>query len=217
MMPDLVHENMGHQLFEAMAAIGPFVENRPPIEIDGWRQRAGQVGAGIPHMVAPVEPEDVEGAFKLHRLDHVGIGKILDLQDHGGEMLAEQVGQALDGGLREALDVGERGCMAGHGAGLAQGLVMVEKLGAAQRAGLTAELPEWTLDGEHLKRTIRFSDFSQAFGFMTRVALLAEAQDHHPEWFNVWNRVDIALTTHDAGGLSARDVTLARAIDALLA
>lgn len=94
---------------------------------------------------------------------------------------------------------------------------MVEKLGAAQRAGLTAELPEWTLDGEHLKRTIRFADFSQAFGFMTRVALLAEAQDHHPEWFNVWNRVDIALTTHDAGGLSARDVTLARAIDALLA
>lgn len=94
---------------------------------------------------------------------------------------------------------------------------MVEKLGAAQRAGLAAELPDWTLDGEHLKRTIRFADFSQAFGFMTRVALLAEAQDHHPEWFNVWNRVDIALTTHDAGGLSERDVALARAIDALLA
>lgn len=93
---------------------------------------------------------------------------------------------------------------------------MVEKLDAAARAGLAAELPEWTLDGEHLKRSFRFRDFNAAWGFMARVALLAEAQDHHPEWFNVWNRVDIALTTHDAGGLSARDVRLARAIDALL-
>ena len=62
-----------------------------------------------------------------------------------------------------------------------------------------------------------FADFSQAFGFMTRVALLAEAADHHPEWSNVWNRVDILLTTHDAGGLSMRDADLARAIDALVA
>lgn len=93
---------------------------------------------------------------------------------------------------------------------------MVEKLDAAARAALGAELPDWTLDGEHLKRSFRFADFNAAWGFMARVALLAEAQDHHPEWFNVYNRVDIALTTHDAGGLSARDVKLATAIDALL-
>ena len=93
----------------------------------------------------------------------------------------------------------------------------VEKLDEAARAALPTELPEWKVDGEHLKRTFRFADFSQAFAFMTRVALLAETQDHHPEWFNVYNRVEIALTTHDAGGLSARDLTLARAIDALLA
>ncbi|MFQ3665856.1 MAG: 4a-hydroxytetrahydrobiopterin dehydratase [Sphingomonadaceae bacterium] len=93
---------------------------------------------------------------------------------------------------------------------------MVEKLDAEARAALAADLPEWTLDGEHLKRTFRFADFSQAFAFMTRVALLAEKQDHHPEWFNVWNRVEIALTTHDAGGLSPRDVRLARAIDQLV-
>ncbi len=93
---------------------------------------------------------------------------------------------------------------------------MVEKLGAEARAGLAQALPGWTLDGEHLKRSFRFADFVEAFGFMAKVALLAEKQDHHPEWFNVWNRVDIALTTHDAGGLSARDVTLAKAIEALV-
>ncbi len=94
---------------------------------------------------------------------------------------------------------------------------MVEKLDDAARSQLAATLPHWTLDGEHLKRTFRFKDFSEAFAFMTRVALLAEQQDHHPEWFNVYNRVEIALTTHDAGGLSARDLKLAKAIDALLA
>ncbi|WP_164156335.1 4a-hydroxytetrahydrobiopterin dehydratase [Sandarakinorhabdus rubra] len=93
---------------------------------------------------------------------------------------------------------------------------MVEKLDDEARAVLAAQLPDWQVDGEHLKRSFRFKDFSEAFGFMARVALLAEAQDHHPEWFNVWNRVDIALTTHDAGGLSVRDVKLARAIDALI-
>jgi 4a-hydroxytetrahydrobiopterin dehydratase len=93
---------------------------------------------------------------------------------------------------------------------------MVEKLDATARAALAADLPGWRVDGEHVKRSYRFRDFSQAWGFMNRVALLAEAQGHHPEWFNVYNKVDIALTTHDAGGLSERDVTLAKAIDALV-
>lgn len=92
---------------------------------------------------------------------------------------------------------------------------MVEKLDAEMRAALPETLPQWTLDGERLRRSFRFRNFSEAFAFMTRVALLAEQQDHHPEWSNVWNRVDIALTTHDANGLSARDVRLAKAIDAL--
>jgi 4a-hydroxytetrahydrobiopterin dehydratase len=63
---------------------------------------------------------------------------------------------------------------------------------------------------------LKFADFSEAFAFMTRVALLAEKADHHPEWSNVWNRVDILLTTHDAGGLSTRDIAMAQAIDALI-
>jgi 4a-hydroxytetrahydrobiopterin dehydratase len=95
---------------------------------------------------------------------------------------------------------------------------MVEKLDEAARAALGGSLPEWrVLAGrDAMQREFRFRDFNQAWGFMARVALLAEAQDHHPEWFNVYNRVEITLTTHDAGGLSERDVKLARAIDALL-
>ena len=93
---------------------------------------------------------------------------------------------------------------------------MVEKLDDTARATLATKLPDWQLAGEHLKRSFRFKDFNEAWGFMSRVALLAEAQDHHPEWFNVYNKVDIALTTHDAGGLSARDVRLAKAIEALI-
>lgn len=78
-----------------------------------------------------------------------------------------------------------------------------------------AGLPEWHLraDGAAIVREFVFADFAEAFGFMTRVALAAEKADHHPEWRNAWNRVEIALTTHDAGGLTARDLDLARAID----
>ncbi len=95
---------------------------------------------------------------------------------------------------------------------------MTERLDDAARSRLAAELPGWRLvEGrDAIRREFRFRDFSEAWGFMSRVALLAEAQNHHPEWSNVWNRVEILLTTHDAGGLSARDLRLARAIDALV-
>ena len=94
---------------------------------------------------------------------------------------------------------------------------MVAKLSDAQRAGLAAALPEWAMvEGrDAIVRAFKFADFSAAWGFMARVALLAEQQDHHPEWENVYNRVTITLTTHDAGGLSERDERLARAIDKL--
>lgn len=94
---------------------------------------------------------------------------------------------------------------------------MIAKLSEAERAALARTLPDWRMaDGrDAIVRQFRFADFSAAWGFMCRVALAAEKQDHHPEWSNVWNRVDILLTTHDAKGLSARDVTLAQAIDAL--
>lgn len=94
----------------------------------------------------------------------------------------------------------------------------IAELTKAERDAALAELPEWSLarEGKAVTRSLRFADFSEAFGFMTRVALLAESQDHHPEWSNVYNRVEIALTTHDAGGLSQRDVAMAKAIDTLL-
>jgi len=95
---------------------------------------------------------------------------------------------------------------------------MVAKLTDTERAALAASLPHWRMaEGrDAIVRRFAFADFSEAWGFMARVALLAEKHGHHPEWSNVWNRVEILLTTHDAGGLSARDVTLARAIDGLL-
>ena len=94
----------------------------------------------------------------------------------------------------------------------------IAKLTDAQRDSALANLPGWTLraDGLAITRRFSFTDFSEAFAFMTRVALLAEKADHHPEWANVWNRVDITLTTHDAGGLSARDVAMAAGIEEML-
>jgi 4a-hydroxytetrahydrobiopterin dehydratase len=95
----------------------------------------------------------------------------------------------------------------------------VEPLSDEDRAEALDTLDEWDYDEarDAITRSFTFADFSEAFAFMTRVALLAEKADHHPEWSNVWNRVEILLTTHDASGLSYKDVALAEAIDALLA
>ena len=96
---------------------------------------------------------------------------------------------------------------------------MVERLSPEAREEALASIPDWTLDEarDGIARSFRFRDFSEAFAFMTRVALAAEQADHHPEWSNVWNRVDIFLTTHSAGGLTALDVALARRIDGFAA
>lgn len=87
----------------------------------------------------------------------------------------------------------------------------------AERGPAPITAPEgWSLAEGRLRRELRFADFSEAFAFMTRVALLAERADHHPEWTNVWNRVSIELVTHDTGGVTERDVELAQAINELL-
>lgn len=95
--------------------------------------------------------------------------------------------------------------------------MQVEKLSADAAAAGIAALDGWAMDrgGDAISRQWTFDDFVAAFGFMTRVAILAEKADHHPEWSNVYNKVTITLTTHDAGGLSARDMELAAQIDAL--
>lgn len=94
----------------------------------------------------------------------------------------------------------------------------IPRLTDAERDALLDRIPQWKLreDGLAIERTFRFANFSAAWGFMSRVALLAEKTDHHPEWFNVYNRVDITLTTHDAGGLSARDDAMAQAIETFI-
>jgi 4a-hydroxytetrahydrobiopterin dehydratase len=96
---------------------------------------------------------------------------------------------------------------------------MIPKLSESERAEALATLPKWLHQAERdaIVRQFKFSDFSEAFGFMTRVALLAEKADHHPEWSNVYNRVEVLLTTHDCNGLSKRDIAMAKAIDALVA
>ena len=92
-----------------------------------------------------------------------------------------------------------------------------EPLAPGERDRLAETLPGWRLlpDRDAIARDFKFKDFGAAWGFMARVALLAERHDHHPEWSNVYSQVSITLTTHDAGGLSERDVRLARAIDAV--
>lgn len=95
----------------------------------------------------------------------------------------------------------------------------VERLSREEAETLVSALTGWEFsrDGDAIQRSFEFADFVAAFGFMTKVAILAEKQDHHPEWSNVYNTVRIELTTHDAGGLSMRDVILARAIEGVLA
>ncbi len=95
---------------------------------------------------------------------------------------------------------------------------MADKLSEEARKTALGELEGWHHDAarDAISRRFEFADFSAAFAFMTRVALIAESMDHHPEWSNVYNKVDIALTTHDADGLSERDVMMAKAIEALL-
>jgi 4a-hydroxytetrahydrobiopterin dehydratase len=94
---------------------------------------------------------------------------------------------------------------------------MAEKLTPADRDKALAGLAGWRFDAstDAITRDFKFKDFSEAFGFMTRVALLAQAADHHPDWSNSYNKVTITLSTHSAGGLTEKDVRLATQIDGL--
>jgi 4a-hydroxytetrahydrobiopterin dehydratase len=89
------------------------------------------------------------------------------------------------------------------------------KLSDAEIEAALAGLDRWRRDGDKLLRELRFPDFVTAFGFMAAVALVAERMNHHPEWFNVYGTVRVHLATHDAGGITGKDLELARAIDAI--
>ena len=94
---------------------------------------------------------------------------------------------------------------------------MVERLSAEARKSALKNLFGWSElgDREAITRTFIFKDFNEAFGFMTRAALVAEKSDHHPEWRNVYKTVEVVLATHDAGGVTARDIKLAEAMNAI--
>lgn len=94
---------------------------------------------------------------------------------------------------------------------------MVEKLTASARAAALGKLTGWSevAGRDAITKKFNFKDFNEAFGFMARAALVAEKLDHHPEWFNVYNRVEVTLATHDAGGVTERDVELAEAMNRL--
>jgi 4a-hydroxytetrahydrobiopterin dehydratase len=96
---------------------------------------------------------------------------------------------------------------------------MTQRLSAEERKSALAALPGWTEVGgrEAIARTYVFKDFNEAFGFMSRAALIAEKSDHHPEWRNVYKTVEVELSTHDAGGVTAKDVELAKAMNAIAA
>lgn len=92
---------------------------------------------------------------------------------------------------------------------------MVKKLSSEEKSAALAKIPGWMAASQRdaIQKTFKFVDFNAAFGFMTRAALIAEQMNHHPEWLNVYNRVDVTLTTHDCGGLSEKDIHLAQALD----
>ncbi len=92
---------------------------------------------------------------------------------------------------------------------------MPEKMTEQSIAEILGKLPGWEKaeNGRAIRKSFKFKDFSEAWAFMSRVALLAEKMDHHPEWFNVYNRVDVTLNTHDAGGVTERDIKLAQAME----
>lgn len=93
------------------------------------------------------------------------------------------------------------------------------KLEPAAKSAALAQLPQWrdVAGRDAIARNFRFADFGEAFAFMSRVALLAEKMDHHPEWSNVYNKVDVTLSTHDAGGVTEKDIAMAKAMDAFAA
>ena len=115
---------------------------------------------------------------------------------------------AFASGWRSAI----RGTMETH-----EVATMAEKLTGNARKSALAKLPGWSevKNRDAISRQFTFSDFNEAFGFMARAALVAEKLDHHPEWFNVYNKVEVTLATHDAGGVTERDVKLAQAMDRL--
>ena len=242
MVADLVDDDVGDQRFQADARLDPFVEQGAPVEVDHRRQLARDPAALLVERAAAIEAGEFERIVDAELLEHLVFGEFLDPKHHilmvdpkvGRQPGDRRVGEPLDlGGIRckgltlphpksdierfpQKWEPVLRSVSAAlRPAGALREEEAVAKLSGTERQEALAALPGWTHDEtrDAIARSFRFRDFGEAFAFMTRVALEAEKADHHPEWSNVWNRVDIVLTTHSDGGLTAKDVALARKID----
>lgn len=224
-------DHMRDQTFEAHSGLRPFVEQGAAEQVDDRRELARDHRGLLADRPPCVEAGEVEGILDTYGGEHRLVWKFVDAHDHAVEMAAERLGQSRYRLVGKPLDrrcVGRESLTIAHAAATYRrsweraslrgvGEAMVAKLNMQEREAALAGLPgwEWDIKRDAISRSFRFGDFSQAFAFMTRVAMEAEKADHHPEWVNVWNRVDIVLTTHDASGLTMRDIGLARRIDAI--
>ena len=223
MVADLVDDDVGNQLLEADARFNPFVEQWPPVEVDHRRELARKHRRLLADGPAGIEARKVERILYAELIEHIVLGKVVDPEDDSVEVAPERVRQTRDRLLGEPLErreIGRKGLTIAHPSrhrSLSKELTMT--LTAEERGAALAALPDWRWDEARggIARSFKFRDFGEAFAFMTRVALAAERADHHPEWSNVWNRVDIFLTTHSAGGLTEKDVALAKRIDGFAA
>lgn len=212
---------MGDKRLETVLTMHPLLEDRTAIKENHVGHGAGGFITLHADMATVIKAKQIPFAVELHHLDDTGIGEIHDPQHDTRQMATEHFGQPLDGLESKRLDLGKgrSGLTAQHGWKIGPAFDncegrMIAKLDDNAITAALAGVPGWERRGDGIERRYVFADFTQAFAFMTRVALLAEKADHHPEWSNVYNKVDIRLTTHDAGGLSARDFALAKAIDA---
>lgn len=233
MVPDLMNRDMRDQIVEPHTGFAPFGEDRLPVQMDTVGQRPALERAFFADRLTVIQAGQLQRMLQVEGGERLGIRLFLDQQHDIAKMGAEFGRQPRDHTARVRLDrvCGGRDahCLlpvhpARHTAPgeIAEGsgcmAKTIEPLSEAERVDALDALPDWDYDEgrDAITRSIVFTDFAEAFGFMTQVALLAERADHHPEWSNVWNRVEILLTTHDAGGLSGRDIELATAIDAIL-
>ena len=229
MMTDLMHQHMGDERIEPDAGFDPFVEQRAAVEVDDVGQRTGIGDRFLADRAAGIEAGQVERILDPELIQHILFGEFLDLERDVAEMRAKFRRECGERGAGERFDLVGGGGEAGdcflhahdpivaYAPVPAEERTMIEALSEAERIDALDGLPDWDHDDarDAITRSFLFANFGEAFAFMTRVALMAEKADHHPEWSNVWNRVEILLTTHDAGGLSARDIAMAQAIDAV--
>ena len=225
MVSDFMNDHMAHQIGQASAVFAPVIQKRPPVE-ENHIDAADIANAFMVQRDAVVEPEQVERRLQIHIPAGVFAGEVLHAHDHVTDVDAQAFGDRLQRLGGHGFEVSEAGginvehCVADDSVVADDSLqcdAMVEKLTDIARADALEDLNGWISVGgrDAICKSFKFATFNAAWGFMTRIAMQAEKMDHHPEWSNVYGSVEITLTTHDCGGVSTRDIALAKFIDGL--